>query len=43
MDHQNHNIESRKNERHNGLIRRFISKEKCISHYSSDDIAFIEE
>ena len=30
-------------ERHNGLIRRFIPKGKCISDYSSDDIIFIEE
>ena len=31
------------NERHNGLIRRFIPKGKRISDYSQDDIAFIEE
>ena len=31
------------NPRHNGLIRRFIPKGKCISDYSSDDIIFIEE
>ncbi|GEQ22649.1 hypothetical protein CBU02nite_31550 [Clostridium butyricum] len=31
------------NERHNGLIRRFIPKGKHISDYTSDDIAFIEE
>lgn len=31
------------NERHNGLIRRFIPKGKRMSDYSLDDIAFIEE
>ena len=31
------------NERHNGLIRRFIPKGKSISNYSSDDIFFIEQ
>lgn len=31
------------NERHNGLIRRFIPKGKRISDYSSDDIFFIEQ
>lgn len=31
------------NERHNGLIRRFIPKGKRISDYSQDDIVFIEE
>ena len=31
------------NERHNGLIRRFIPKGKRISDYDLDDIAFIEE
>jgi IS30 family transposase len=31
------------NERHNGLIRRFIPKGKRISDYSIDDILFIEE
>lgn len=31
------------NERHNGLIRRFIPKGKRMLDYSLDDIAFIEE
>ena len=31
------------NERHNGLIRRFIPKGKRMMDYSLDDIAFIEE
>lgn len=31
------------NERHNGLIRRFIPKGKRIADYSPDDIACIEE
>jgi len=31
------------NERHNGLIRRFIPKGKRMSNYSADDIAFIED
>lgn len=31
------------NERHNGLIRRFIPKGKRMTDYSLDDIAFIEE
>jgi transposase, IS30 family len=31
------------NERHNGLIRRFIPKGKRIDDYSADDIAFIED
>ena len=31
------------NERHNGLLRRFIPKGAAINGYSIDDIAFIEE
>lgn len=31
------------NERHNGLLRRFIPKGERISDYSIDDIAFIED
>lgn len=31
------------NERHNGLIRRFIPKGKRITDYNLEDIAFIEE
>lgn len=31
------------NERHNGLLRRFIKKGVAIDEYSIDDIAFIEE
>jgi IS30 family transposase len=31
------------NERHNGLIRRFIPNGKRMTDYSLDDIAFIEE
>lgn len=31
------------NERHNGLIRRFIPKGKRMNNYSLDDIAFIED
>lgn len=41
--HPYSSFEKGTNERHNGLIRRFIPKGKCISNYSSDDIAFIEE
>ena len=41
--HPYSSFEKGTNERHNGLIRRFIPKGKCISDYSSDDIAFIEE
>ena len=31
------------NERHNGLIRRFIPKGNRMSDYELEDIAFIEE
>ena len=41
--HPYSSFEKGTNERHNGLIRRFIPKGKCISDYSSDDIIFIEE
>lgn len=41
--HPYSSFEKGTNERHNGLIRRFIPKGKRISDYSSDDIAFIEE
>lgn len=30
------------NERHNGLIRRFIPKSRRIDKYSVDEVAFIE-
>ncbi|CUU50351.1 integrase core domain protein [Clostridium beijerinckii] len=41
--HPYSSFEKGTNERHNGLIRRFIPKGKRISDYTSDDIAFIEE
>ena len=41
--HPYSSFEKGTNERHNGLIRRFIPKGKRISDYSSNDIAFIEE
>ena len=41
--HPYSSFEKGTNERHNGLIRRFIPKGKRIANYSSDDIAFIEE
>lgn len=41
--HPYSSFEKGTNERHNGLIRRFIPKGKRISDYSPDDIAFIEE
>lgn len=41
--HPYSSFEKGTNERHNGLIRRFIPKGKCINDYSLDDIAFIEE
>lgn len=41
--HPYSSFEKGTNERHNGLIRRFIPKGKRIANYSPDDIAFIEE
>ena len=41
--HPYSSFEKGTNERHNGLIRRFIPKGKRISDYSSTDISFIEE
>lgn len=41
--HPYSSFEKGTNERHNGLIRRFIPKGKRISDYSYDDISFIEE
>ena len=41
--HPYSSFEKGTNERHNGLIRRFIPKGKCMNDYSLDDIAFIEE
>lgn len=41
--HPYSSFEKGTNERHNGLIRRFIPKGKRISDYSSHDIAFIED
>ena len=41
--HPYSSFEKGTNERHNGLIRRFIPKGKRISDYDSLDIAFIEE
>ena len=41
--HPYSSFEKSTNERHNGLIRRFIQKGKRISDYSYDDIAFIED
>ncbi len=41
--HPYSSFEKGTNERHNGLIRRFIPKGKRMSDYSSDDIAFIED
>lgn len=41
--HPYSSFEKGTNERHNGLIRRFIPKGKCMKDYSCDDIAFIEE
>ena len=31
------------NERHNGLLRRFIPKGRCISHYSHEAISLLED
>lgn len=41
--HPYSSFEKGTNERHNGLIRRFIPKGKRINDYSPYDIAFIEE
>ena len=41
--HPYSSFEKGTNERHNGLIRRFIPKGKRISNYNQNDIAFIEE
>lgn len=41
--HPYSSFEKGTNERHNGLIRRFIPKGKWMSDYSPDDIAFIED
>lgn len=41
--HPYSSFEKGTNERHNGLIRRFIPKGKRISGYTTDDISFIEE
>lgn len=41
--HPYSSFEKGTNERHNGLIRRFIPKGKRMSDYSADDIAFIED
>lgn len=40
--HPYSSFEKGTNERHNGLLRRFITKGKPMSNYSSDDIASIE-
>lgn len=41
--HPYSSFEKGTNERHNGLIRRFIPKGKRMANYSALDIAFIEE
>ncbi len=41
--HPYSSFEKGTNERHNGLIRRFIPKGKRMSDYDASDIAFIEE
>lgn len=41
--HPYSSFEKGTNERHNGLIRRFIPKGKRISNYDVDDIGFVEE
>ena len=41
--HPYSSFEKGTNERHNGLIRRFIPKGKRMSDYSFNDIAFIED
>jgi transposase, IS30 family len=41
--HPYSSFEKGTNERHNGLIRRFIPKGKRMNNYSLDDVAFIED
>jgi len=41
--HPYSSFEKGTNERHNGLVRRFIPKGKRISDYNSNDILFIED
>jgi IS30 family transposase len=41
--HPYSSFEKGTNERHNGLIRRFIPKGSPIADYTADDIAFIED
>jgi IS30 family transposase len=41
--HPYSSFEKGTNERHNGLIRRFIPKGRRIDGYTADDIAFIED
>ncbi|WP_390622689.1 hypothetical protein [Clostridium argentinense] len=41
--HPYSSFEKGTNERHNGLILRFILKGKSIDGYTSDNIAFIED
>ena len=41
--HPYSSFEKGTNERHNGLIRRFIPKGKRMSNYNANDIAFIED
>jgi len=41
--HPYSSFEKGTNERHNGLIRRFIPKGDCMSDYNASDISFIEE
>ena len=41
--HPYSSFEKGTNERHNGLIRRFIPKGKRMADYNADDIAFIED
>ena len=43
FSHPYSSFERGTNERHNGLIRRFIPKGKRMDDYNVDDIAFIEE
>ena len=41
--HPYSSFEKGTNERHNGIIRRFILKGKRISNYDVNEIGFIEE